>query len=451
MEPVQHERVSSQSLVGSIVNRLANSTTTRRTAIKVGALGAGLTLSDYFRVANANDSSATGSNPNEPSAILVFLKGGPSHQDTFDMKPNAPAEYRGEFRPIPTNVAGMEICEHLPRLAQRADKFTIARGITHNLADHGIGTSYLLTGNRPTPTVQYPMYGSVVSRQRAAEKELPSFVSIDRPLGGPGYLGPEYGPLSTGEKPQFGLPFRVRGISLDDGLSIERYRSRAKLAEDLDTFYRGLEGLDDQVRSLDRFQKQAFDLISSPRCRDAMDLSKEPAEETRRFGKHEFGQSLMMTSRLIEAGVRFVTVILEDWDTHQENFNELGGRLLPPLDQGLAALFDRLSERGRLDTTSIMVTGEFGRTPKINSKAGRDHWARAMTSLFAGAGVATGRVVGETNDKAEEPVGSGFTPDDVAATFYSAMGIDPKTEFESNVGRPITLVRDGTAIREALS
>ena len=424
----------------------SNLLSSRRTAIKIGALGAGLGLSDYFRLASASEANSA-----DRSAVLIFLKGGPSHQDTFDMKPEAPAEYRGEFRPIRTNVPGIEICEHLPRLAKRADQYAILRGITHNLADHSIGTSYLLTGNRPTPTVQYPMYGSVVSHQHSVDSDLPSFVSIDRPLGGPGFLGPEYGPLSTGEKPQFGMPFRVRGISLDDGLSIQRYRSRAELAEDIDTFFRGIETLDDQVRSMDRFQRQAFDLISSPRCRDAMDLSKEQASETQRFGKHEFGQSLMMTSRLVEAGVRFVTVILEDWDTHQENFNELGGRLLPPLDQGLSAFLDRLTERGLLQSTTVLVTGEFGRTPKINKKAGRDHWARAMTSLLAGAGVKAGQVVGKTNEKAEEPVGNGFTPDDLAATFYSALGINPKMEFDSNVGRPITLVRDGNAISPILA
>ncbi|MEL6107564.1 MAG: DUF1501 domain-containing protein [Planctomycetota bacterium] len=428
------------------MGRFSSSLSSRRTAIKIGALGAGLGLGDYFRLANANESQLS-----DRSAVLIFLKGGPSHQDTFDMKPLAPAEYRGEFRPIRTNVPGIEICEHLPQLAKRADQYAITRGITHNLADHGIGTSYLLTGNRPTPTVRYPMYGSVVSHQRAAEHDLPSFVSIDRPLGGPGFLGPEYGPLSTGEKPQYGMPFRVRGISLDDGLTIGRYRSRARLAKDLDVFYQGLEQIDNQVRSLDRFQRQAFDLISSPRSRDAMDLAKEPESETQRFGKHEFGQSLMMTARLIEAGVRFVTVILEDWDTHQENFNELGGRLLPPLDQGLSAFLDRLTERGLLESTTVLVTGEFGRTPKINKKAGRDHWARAMTSLLAGAGVNTGQVVGRTNDKAEEPVGTGFSPDDLAATFYSAIGIDPKKEFDSNVGRPITLVRDGDAISRILT
>ncbi len=427
------------------MSHLKPQTVSRRQAIKVGVLGCGLNLGQYLRASHAAETD-----PDERSAVLVFLKGGPSHQDTFDLKPAAPAEYRGEFRPIRTNVPGIEICEHLPRLAKRADRYSLLRGITHNLADHGIGTTYLLTGNRPNPTIKYPMYGCVASHEMDPPAALPSFVSIDRPLEGPGFLGPEYGPLSTGEKPQYGMPFRVRGISLDDALTIQRYRSRAKLANDLDTFYRGLENLDDHVRSLDRFDRKAFELISSPRCRDAMDLTLEPDQEVARFGKHEFGQSLMMTARLIEAGVRFVTVILEDWDTHQNNFDELGGRLLPPFDQGLSAFLERLEQRGRLDSTTVMVTGEFGRTPKVNKKAGRDHWARAMCSMLAGGGIESGQIVGATNAKAEEPIGQGFTPDDLAATFYSAMGIDPTTEFDSNLGRPITLVRDGRPIDSIL-
>lgn len=425
------------------MRRSTRNSLNRRQAIQLGVLGTGLGLGDFFRLRAAEAAPQASS---ERSAVLVFLKGGPSHQDTFDLKPEAPAEYRGEFRPIRTNVPGVEICEHLPKLARSAKRYAVLRGITHNLADHEIGMSYLLTGNRPNPNLHYPMYGSVVSRQMTGPRDLPRFISIDRPLGGPGFLGPEYGPLSTGEKPQYGSPFRVRGISLDQGLTIEKYRSRAALARDLDTFYRGLEKWDDQVRSLDQFSRQAFELISSPRCRDAMDLRLEADEEAARFGKHEFGQSLLMAARLIEAGVRFVTVIIEDWDTHQDNFNALAGRLLPPLDLALSAFLERLDWRGLLDTTTVMVTGEFGRTPKVNGKAGRDHWARAMCALLAGAGIRTGHVVGQTNDKAEEPVDQPFTPDDLAATFYSAIGIDPRMEFAANVGRPITLVRDGQPI-----
>ena len=219
----------------------------RRRVLKVGALGAGLSLSDFLRASAAEGKADSGR-----SAILVFLGGGPSHQDTFDMKPNAPVEYRGQFSPISTAVPGIQICEHMPKLARRTDKFTIIRGITHSLADHGLGTRYVMTGNLPTPVVDYPMFGSVVSREFPPAEDLPSFVSIDRPVEGPGYLGAEYGPMSTGEKPRHGQPFRVRGITLDESLTVEKYRSRRRLRNDIDTAFDGFEDLDDSVRGLDR-------------------------------------------------------------------------------------------------------------------------------------------------------------------------------------------------------
>ncbi|MCA9140580.1 MAG: DUF1501 domain-containing protein [Planctomycetales bacterium] len=413
----------------------------RRQMLRVGALGTSLSLSSFLCLQAAQGQTDSGR-----SAILVFLGGGPSHQDTFDMKPAAPAEYRGQFSPIGTSVPGIQICEHLPKLAKRADKYAIIRGISHSLADHGLGTRYLMTGNLPTPVVNYPMYGSIVSREMPAAEDLPSFVSIDRPVEGPGYLGAEYGPLSTGEKPRFGQPFRVRGITLDDTLTIDKYRSRSRLRDDLENAFDGFESLDDSVRSLDRFSEQAFRIISSPRARNAFDLSRESDHEVDRFGRHEFGQSAMLATRLIEAGVRFVTVLLEGWDTHQDNFNTLGRQLLPDFDQSFSAMLDRLDRQGLLDSTSILVTGEFGRTPKVNSNAGRDHWARAMCALMAGADVRAGQVIGSTDDKAQGPDNVGFTPDDLAATFLRNIGVDPKREYEANVGRPITVIRDGDVI-----
>ncbi|PAY19946.1 hypothetical protein CKO51_08300 [Rhodopirellula sp. SM50] len=421
-------------------------TLNRRQLLQVGALGGSLSLSQFLR-----SSAAAGHADSGRSAILVFLGGGPSHQDTFDMKPDAPVEYRGQFKPISTRVPGIQICEHLPRLAQRTDKLAIIRGITHSLADHGLGTRYLMTGNLPTPVVSYPMYGSVVSREFPAAADLPSFVSIDRPVEGPGYLGTQYGPMSTGEKPRYGQPFRVRGITLDGSLTVDDFRSRHQLRADIDTAFDGFENLDDAVRGLDRFAQQAYRIISSPRSRDAFDLTREPEQQIDRFGRHEYGQSTMLAARLIEAGVRFVTVLLEGWDTHMDNFNTLGRELLPQLDQSLSAMLDRLESRGLLESTSILVTGEFGRTPKVNSNAGRDHWSRAMCALMAGASVSAGQVVGATDDKAAGPAGEGFTPDDLAATFFQNIGIDPKTEYQASVGRPITLVRDGSPIPGVLS
>lgn len=416
----------------------------RRRMLKAGALGAGLSLGSYLRL------NAAEQDPGR-SAILVFLGGGPSHQDTFDLKPDAPAEYRGQFSPIATSAPGVEICEHLPKLARLADKYAVLRGITHNLAAHGLGTRYLMTGNRPTPVVKYPMYGSVVSREFPATDDLPSFVSIDRPVEGPGYLGAEHGPLSTGEKPRHGQPFRVRGITLGDGLSINKYQSRRDLLTDIDTAFDGFEALDDSVRGFDRFSEQAYRIISSPRARDAFDLAREPDRENDRFGRHEFGQSVLLTTRLIEAGVRFVTVLLEGWDTHADNFNTLGRELLPRFDQSMSALLTRLDSQGLLESTSILVTGEFGRTPKVNGRAGRDHWARAMCALMAGGATNGGRVLGATDGKAQGPIGNGYTPDDLAATFFRNIGIDPKKEYQANVGRPITLIRNGDPIEGVLS
>lgn len=413
----------------------------RRQFLRVGAIGNGLTLGDYLRCANAQDNGDQGR-----SAVLVFLGGGPSHQDTFDMKPTAPVEYRGQFQPIRTSVPGVEICEHLPKLARRADRYAIIRGVSHSLADHGLGTRYLMTGNLPTPVVDYPMYGSVVSKELPSVADLPSFVSIERPVEGPGYLGAEYGPLSTGEKPRFGQPFRVRGITLDGAMTLERYRKRRSLVNDIDTAFAAFENLDDSVRSLDRFSQQAFQIISSSKARSAFDLTLESEREVERFGRHEFGQSLLLTTRLIEAGVRFVTVLLEGWDTHQDNFNQLGRQLLPHLDQSLSAMLDRFSEQGRIDSTAIWVTGEFGRTPKVNHNAGRDHWSRAMCSLMAGGDIRSGQCIGKTDDKAAGPIDKGFTPDDLAASFLRNIGINPKTEYSANVGRPITLIRDGSTI-----
>ena len=422
--------------------------TTRRELLTIGALGAGLTLTQYLRL-QAVTSSAEG----KRSAIFIFMEGAPSHQDTFDLKPNAPVDIRGEFESVQTNVPGVQICEHLPMLARRADKYAIIRGITHNVADHGLAKKYLLTGNKASQTVTYPEYGSVVSHEFPSAGDLPTYVSIDESFVGPGYLGSRYSPL-TANKPKHGVPYSVRGVTLDDGLTVEKYKSQKALLDDLDTAFRGFEDLDDQVRGMDRFQEQAYDIISAPRTRRAFDLSQERNSEADRFGKHEFGQSLLLAARLIEAGVHFVTVRLRpaefDFDTHRENFSRLR-TLLPPFDRGLAALLDRLEERGLLPTTAVMAAGEFGRTPKINKDGGRDHWARAMCAVMAGGKVRGGQVIGETDANAAEPASTGYSPDDLAASLFVNIGISPKSEFQSNVGRPITLVRDGTPIRELFS
>ncbi|MDA7873904.1 DUF1501 domain-containing protein [Rhodopirellula sp.] len=417
----------------------------RREMLRIGMLGTGLSLSQYLRMHAAET-------PNAPkrSGIFIFLEGGPSHQDSFDLKPDAPVEVRGEFKPIATNVQGIQICEHLPQLASRADKYAIIRGITHNVPDHGLGKKYLLTGNKPSQTVSYPEYGSVVSHEHPSDPNLPTYVSIDESFVGPGYLGTQYSAL-TASKPRHGIPYTVRGISLEEGLTIDRYKSQKNLLDDLDTAFEGFETLDDQVAGMDRFTEQAFDIISSPRTRAAFDLTQEKPAESDRFGKHEFGQSLLLAARLIEAGVHFVTVRLRpaefDFDTHSENFPRLR-TLLPAFDRALAGLIDRLQERNLFASTAIMAAGEFGRTPKINANGGRDHWARAMCAVMSGGDVKGGQAIGATDATAAEPDSIGYKPDDVAASFFKNIGIESKTEFATNTGRPITLLRDGSPIPE---
>ena len=342
----------------------------RRQWLQVGFLGGALSLADYLRLRAAKPVSTK-----NRSGIFLFMEGGPSHQDTFDLKPNAPSTVRGEFDPISTSSGDVQICEQFPELARRMEKWAIIRGVTHNLADHGVGKKYLLTGNKPSQTISYPEYGSVVSRRFPSAEDLPTYVSIDEAFVGPGYLGSKYSPL-TAEKPRFGFPYSVRGVSLEEGLTVKKYRSQKKLLDDLDTAFQGFEELDDQVVGLDRFSQQAYNIISSPKTRTAFNLSLEKPSESERFGKHEFGQSLLLAARLIEAGVHFVTVRLRpaefDFDTHADNFSRLR-KLLPPLDRGLAALLDRLQERGWLDSTAIMAAGEFGRTPKITGQGAISH------------------------------------------------------------------------------
>ena len=411
--------------------------------LTIGAIGSGITLAQYLRAQAADK-------PDSPkrSAVFIFMEGAPSHQDSFDLKPEAPREIRGEFQPISTTASGVDICEHLPQLAARAGKFAIVRGITHNVADHGLAKKYLLTGNKASQTVSYPEYGSVVSHEFPSEPDLPTYVSVDESFVGPGYLGAQFSALTAG-KPRHGIPYSVRGVSLEEGLTIQKYESQKQLLNDLDTAFHGFDDLDDQVRGMDRFSQQAFDIISSPRTRAAFDLTAEKAEESDRFGKHEFGQSLMLAARLIEAGVHFVTVRLRpadfDFDTHSDNFARLGN-LLPPFDRALAALLDRLEERGLLKSTCVMAAGEFGRTPRINPNAGRDHWARAMCAVMAGGDIQGGQVVGATDATAAEPLSDGFSPDDLAASYFQNLGISPDTEFTSNVGRPIPLIRNGLPI-----
>jgi len=417
---------------------------TRRDFVRVGALGAlGITLSGHFRRLAAGEVRPA----KAQSAIFIFLGGGPTHMDSFDMKPDAPAEYRGEFRPIATNVPGMQICEHLPRLAKCAHQFAILRGVTHTLAGHELGTEYLNTGSRPVPSLVYPGYGAVISKELPGPADLPHFVAVPTTPQKAGYLGVRHAPLQTNAVPQAGVPFSVRGISLGDGLTVTEFEKRQKLLIDLDTAFKGYEKESGLLEGMDRFAQQAYAMISSPRARKAFDTSQEKSEVVQRFGTQRFGMSCLLAARLIEAGTRYVTVTFGGWDSHVNNFRAAKDTLLPQLDQGLSALLTTLAERGLLESTAICVTGEFGRTPKINDRAGRDHWPRAMFILFAGGGFKGGQVVGASDDKGMGPEGEAYTPDQAAASFFHSLGIDHEKEYHTSTGRPVMIVREGSVIR----
>jgi hypothetical protein len=419
---------------------------TRRDFLKVGVCGAaGLTLSQYLRMADAGEVKGG----KAKSAIFINLAGGPSHVDSFDMKPEASDNIRGEFKPIATKTPGIAFCEHLPRLASVTDKFTILRGVTHNLAAHEFGTQYLITGNRPLPSLSFPGYGAVVAKELEGKPDLPPFVAIPSTPQSSGYLGIAYAPYSTNAEPKLGEPFSVRGISLGKGLSVSKIERRENLLAELDTAFAAHEANDSLLGGLDRFSQRAYDIIRSPSARKAFDIGAEPTELRDSFGKESFGQSCLLACRLVEAGVRFVTVTFNGWDTHYENFKRLMEKQLPVLDQGVAALLETLSTRGLLDSTTVFVTGEFGRTPKINDKrGGRDHWARSMFVLMAGGGTVGGQVIGASDSEGMGPADKGITPDDVAASFYHTLGIDFHKEYHTSTGRPVMIVRNGSVIPE---
>jgi hypothetical protein len=414
----------------------------RRDFLKIGVLGTtGLTLPQYLRLAHADEVfPARGK-----AGIFINLGGGPTHIDTFDPKPNAAVEIRGELKPISTNVTGIEISELFPKLATCADKFAILRGVSHSLAAHEFGSMYMNTGNRPIQSLEYPGFGAVVSKEMPAVDDLPSFVAIPSSPQRPGFLGVQYAALATNGMPQPNKPFTVRGVSLRQGLTITDVERRRKLLQDLDTAFRGYEN-DGLIDGLDEFSQQAHSIITSDRSRTAFDVGKESPEIAARFGQHGFGLSCLLACRLVESGVRFVTVHYNGWDMHANIYQSLRKGKASELDDGLSAMFTTLAERGLLESTAVCTTGEFGRTPKINKNGGRDHWPRAMCVLMAGGGIRGGQVIGASDPGGAGPDSTAISPEQVGASLYRALGIDHTKEYQTTTGRPVQLVRDGSII-----
>jgi hypothetical protein len=418
----------------------------RRRFLQAGLFGGlGLSLPDLLRL-EAEGAPAT----RGKSAIFIYLDGGQAHQDSWDPKPDG-GETAGEFRPIKTRVPGLEVCEHMPRLAAQADKYTVLRGVRDAIAVHGRGMTLVRSGNRPRASLKYPDLGSVIAKEYEAPAGVTPFVSLptrvtNSTVESPGYLGIAYRSFAVKEDPN-AKDFTVRALRAPTGMKDERVRDRTSLMRDLDTAFRGVDLGDENVEGMDRFYHQAFDILRSRTTREAFDLTREPGKTRDRYGRTGVGQGCLLARRLIEAGVRCVTLDFGGWDTHRNNFTTLKNQLLPPWDAALAALLEDLHGRGLLETTLVWSTGEMGRTPKINKNAGRDHWGKAMSMVLAGCGIKGGQVLGKTDDQGAEVVAGACTPEDVAASALRALGIDHHKEYHTATGRPVQIVRDGRVIR----
>jgi len=406
--------------------------------------------------------AAAGESTRDVSCILLWCDGGISTVDTFDMKPQAPAEYRGDFKPISTSVPGLTVCEHLPRVAQQMHHIGQLRTIEHSGSQHAEACHFMLTGwpqvpdvnAQPVGSVVHPCFGSVVSEQKGWREGLPPFVQLSK--GGikyhhAGYLGSALNPLRIPNDPS-GADFRVENVSVPESIGQERTNRRRRMLSQLDQFHRLVDQSAGQVADRNQFYEQAYQLITSPAAKKAFKLDEEPDEVRDRYGRFREGQSALLARRLVESGVRFVTVEFNGYDTHDKNFIELKEPLLPKLDQAYSALLEDLSQRGMLESTLVICMGEFGRTPKVNALAGRDHYPKVNSICFSGAGVKTqGHVHGRTSDKCEHVVGAVNSTHDLAATIYSILGVDYKKVYRNIDNRPILTTDNGKPIQGILS
>jgi uncharacterized protein (DUF1501 family) len=436
----------------------------RRDFLKIGTAGIfGLSLPQLLQLeARAAANKKTVEAKRKANAvILVWLAGGPATIDIWDLKPEAPEGIRGQFKPIDTSADGVQISEHLPKMAKVIDKATVVRSLYHTIPSHGPATVFMTTGNKPTPALQYPSLGSLATKLMPHELGVPPYVTFQDLRGGTagqaGYLGTAYNPFTVEGTPGQGGGrgtagnLRVRGIQLPTGFSLEDLENRDKLLQGFDRTFKAADKAGDLMDGLDAFHKQALEILRSDKTKKAFDLAQEKDSLRTEYGQTPFGQGALAARRLVEAGVRFVTISLGGWDTHNQNFQALSQRLLPPLDQTLSTLIRDLSDRGMLDNTIVYCAGEFGRTPKVNQRSGRDHWARSMAVVLAGGGFKRGYAHGTTDSQGMAPANDPCTPDDVASTIFQQLGIDPHTELQTPTGRPIQLFREGKVVSKLLA
>jgi hypothetical protein len=418
--------------------------------LKVGAIsGLGLTLGDYFKLQEAYGDT-TDPTPKAKSVIFIFMAGGMSHLETFDPKPYAPIEYRGELGSVKTKD-GDVFGGQLPRLASISNKFTAIRSMTHGEAAHERGTHNMLTGYRPSAAIMYPSMGSVVSHELGSRQDLPPYVSIPNaadPYLGTGYLSSAYGAFSVGGEPS-AKNFKVRDLNLPGGVTPERMERRKTLLAEVDAHFKSMEQ-GDVLEAMDSYYQRAYALISSQHAREAFNLAAEPDAIKDEYGRSAIGQRLLLARRLVEAGSRFVTVIDGGWDTHEKIRDALRGKL-PPVDQGVATLLNDLERRGLLESTLVVLSTEFGRTVKINTDGGRDHWPKAFSVMLAGGGIKSGLIHGKTDPRGAEPIDKPVSPESLAATIYNQLGINPEKKLMSSGNRPIDIIRNGNVLYDLIA
>ena len=413
---------------------------TRRGFLKIGAFGAGLTLSEMLRLrASAGAGTSPGTNSNK-SAIMIYLPGGPSHMDMYDLKPDAPKEFRGEFQPIPTNVPGVQICEHFPLQARMWDKLAVLRSIVsvEEHSDSLVMTGYSENTNR---TAHHPSLGAVVSKVRGSANDIPPFVSLRGQTVGtePGYLGVGHRPF-TPDGPG------VENLRLANGVNPNRVANRKSLLNAFDSIRRDMDA-SDTMRGMDTFAARAFDMVASGTVRKALDLRHEDPRVRDRYKDIEV---FLTARRLIEAGVGCVTLAIGGWDTHSSNFKTLKQQL-PQVDRGVANLIQDLHDRGMDQDVVTVMWGEFGRTPKINNNdGGRDHWSPVMSALVAGGGLKMGQAIGGSSSRGEHPKDRPIQASQVLSTLYHALGIDPGQTFPNGNGRPMYILDDREPVAELL-
>ena len=424
----------------------------RREFMHVGFIGGlGLTLPGFLQM-KAHGAQKFYESKEGPAknVIHIYLPGGMAHQESWDPKPYAPLEYRGPFKSIPTKIPGVRFSENFKHSAKIADKITVCRSMTHGEAAHERGTHNMFTGYRPSPAINFPSFGAVVSHELGSRKNLPPYVcvpNVPNEFAGSGYLSSSYGPFGLGSDPSSDN-FKVRDLSLPDGIGDDRFSKRRSLLDTVDGHFRKVEK-SDALGAMDKFYNDAYSLISSKEAREAFDMSKESDKIKERYGKNTAGQRMLLSRRLVESGVRFVSMTYGGWDNHQNieaAFNNQG----PVLDQAFAALISDLDERGLLDSTLVMMSSEFGRTPKINKDSGRDHYPRVFSVVLAGGGITRGQVYGSSDAFATAPEENPLSVEDLATTVYDRIGIVADKELMAPGDRPMEIVDGGKVIKELL-